>query len=838
MAGGGRKGARRNAKQVKGLKAAGRPTKRKGRGVGQAKRRERALDAKRHARTADASSSGEDEGSSGEDEGPDAFLDGEEAAAEAAAANGAGEDSGSEEDVDALLDAMSDGTASASTSDSEEEEGSDGAEADAAKAGTRHRATLEALKQKDPEFYRYLEQTDKNLLGFDAADGDQDEGDGEEGAAPAEGAEAAAGAKVTQVDAKELRKWCDAAQKGSLGALRRILTAYRAACHLGDDKGDGAASAHMLLTSSGAYNSTMIFALTQADRCFREALGLKKGQELDAAKLAKLPRWKKTEPLIRSYVGNTAAAMNGITDGNALAFLLRRIRASADLMAPFPRLAKKVLKAALKHFGAGVGDEELDRTVRIQAALLVRVLASYVEELSEEALKGFVKAYLASARQGTAFARPSLRLMADCVVEVLAVDLTTAYQQCFAGLRSIAMQLRDALSMSKQGGYLQIYCWQTINALDFWERVVATYGRAPGDALHPLVYPLSQLLLGTARLVPTPRYFPLRFHVVQTLNRLAAASGVLIPVAPVVTETLQFAGLSQRPTGGAGKVDQGAVAGILKVSKAALKTTSFQEQCVTRATQLLAEHFGEWATHISFPELAHPTVLQLKRFLKASPVEKFRRQVKQLAEAMQANSDLVLRRRQNVSFSPKDLEEVDRWSRDAELRQASPLLKYAAALAQQARQAQAAATATDLGFAPMAAAAADEAAAGGGGGGPGPGPEAGLDLLPQKPAKQRKEKRKERLARAALELGTQAAGDDGEDVVEDLVLSDDDDSSDAGDAGGGGHGGGALSASDSEEDDEEEAAPSPRRKGKPSGGGGKKKAANGRAGGGGKRRRR
>ena len=42
-----------------------------------------------------------------------------------------------------------------------------------------HQAQLEALKQQDPEFYEYLQQTDQELLNFGQDDEDE-EGDEEE----------------------------------------------------------------------------------------------------------------------------------------------------------------------------------------------------------------------------------------------------------------------------------------------------------------------------------------------------------------------------------------------------------------------------------------------------------------------------------------------------------------------------------------------------------------------------------------------------------------------------------------------------------------------------------
>jgi nucleolar complex protein 2 len=59
---------------------------------------------------------------------------------------------------------------------------------------------------------------------------------------------------------------------------------------------------------------------------------------------------------------------------------------------------------------------------------------------------------------------------------------------------------------------------QTLNCLELWVKVLAA--AAPQGTLQPLVYPLSQLLLGAARLVPTPRYFPIRLRLIRALNRL------------------------------------------------------------------------------------------------------------------------------------------------------------------------------------------------------------------------------------------------------------------------------------------------------------------------------
>lgn len=59
--------------------------------------------------------------------------------------------------------------------------------------------------------------------------------------------------------------------------------------------------------------------------------------------------------------------------------------------------------------------------------------------------------------------------------------------------------------------------------LELWVKVLTA--AAPKGTLAPLVYPTTQLLLGAARLVPTPRYFPIRLRLVRVINSLEQVGG-------------------------------------------------------------------------------------------------------------------------------------------------------------------------------------------------------------------------------------------------------------------------------------------------------------------------
>ena len=121
--------------------------------------------------------------------------------------------------------------------------------------------------------------------------------------------------------------------------------------------------------------------------------------------------------------------------------------------------------------------------------------------------------------------------------------------------------------------------------------------------LAPLLYPLTQLLLGCARLVPTPRYFPLRLRCVAMLNSLARATKTYIPVGAVLLEMLSFSGFHKKATSPGSAHDFGLV---LRVSKGALRSAKFQEMTMELMCEALVDHLDQWSTHVSFPELGNP----------------------------------------------------------------------------------------------------------------------------------------------------------------------------------------------------------------------------------------
>jgi len=347
-------------------------------------------------------------------------------------------------------------------------------------------------------------------------------------------------------------------------------------------------------------------------------------------------------------------------------------------LAPFAKIQRRYLKTALQIFGSA------EHAPRVQAILLVRSMALALPLPAMDAcLKGVYRAFASNAKFVNAASTPLINFMAAAVVEMYALDATAAYQHAFGFIRQLAVLLRQALTSKSKDSYREVYCWQTINCLELWANVLSSHGGS--EDMRPLVYPVAQLLLGSARLVPTPAYFPLRLRCARALNSLAQSAGVFIPIAPLLLEILQWRDLARPPKPAPGdKTPE--IFLQLRVGKSAMRSSGYQEEIVEQVMELLAGHLAQWGYHVSFPELAHLPLAQLRRFAKTTSVERFRRSARQLADALERNIAFVGCARDQIDFSPKDLAQVGLFMAKESASKAAPVVQHAATLQERAKQ--------------------------------------------------------------------------------------------------------------------------------------------------------
>ena len=139
-----------------------------------------------------------------------------------------------------------------------------------------------------------------------------------------------------------------------------------------------------------------------------------------------------------------------------------------------------------------------------------------------------------------------------------------------------ATLLRNAITVKSVDAYRQVYCWKAIHCLELWARVLAAHSPACPD-LQPLVYPVTQILLGAARLVPSARWFPVRLRLCRVLIALAGSTGAFMPVVPPLLEVLAWPDFA-KPARGAGAAPNLLLQ--LRLSKASLKQPATQQALI------------------------------------------------------------------------------------------------------------------------------------------------------------------------------------------------------------------------------------------------------------------
>lgn len=549
-----------------------------------------------------------------------------------------------------------------------------------------HIKQLERLKEKDPEFYEFLKEHDKELLQFndedigDDADTDVDDADiqvdNETGMHDVAGKVAKPSKKV--ITTAMVDSWCNSIQEnGNLSAVRSLMRAFKTACHYGDDAGDDSSTKFSIMSSS-VFNKIMLFVLSEMDVILRKLLKLPTsgGKKETIVNLMNSKQWKNYNHLVKSYLGNALHVLNQMTDTEMISFTLRRLKYSSIFLAAFPSFLRKYIKVALHFWGTGGG------ALPVVSFLFLRDICIRLgSDCLDECFKGIYKAYVLNCQFINAMKLQHIQFLGNCVIELLGVDLPTAYQHAFVFIRQLSMILREALNTKTKEAFQKVYEWKFINCLELWTGAICAYS-SEAD-LRPLAYPLSQIISGVARLVPTARYFPLRLRCAKMLNRIGASTGTFIPVSLLLLDMLEMKELNRPATGGVGKAVD--LRTLLKVSKPTLKTRAFQEACVFSVIEELAEHLAQWSYSVAFFELSVIPLDRMRRFCKSSKVDRFRKEMKHLIRQIEASSEFTNERRMSISFLPNDPAATS-FLEDEKRLGASPLSQYVLTLHQRAQQ--------------------------------------------------------------------------------------------------------------------------------------------------------
>lgn len=111
------------------------------------------------------------------------------------------------------------------------------------------------------------------------------------------------------------------------------------------------------------------------------------------------------------------------------------------------------------------------------------------------------------------------------------------------------------------------------------------------------------------RLIPTPRYYPLRFHCVNALILISNSTNVFIPVIPFILEVFDITDFNKKHA--TISVKQLNFSFILKLNKQQLNDKSFKDVLIDIIYDNLILYLQNQSHDISFPELALPLTIRV-----------------------------------------------------------------------------------------------------------------------------------------------------------------------------------------------------------------------------------
>uniref|UniRef100_A0A8C1UKY0 NOC2-like nucleolar associated transcriptional repressor n=1 Tax=Cyprinus carpio TaxID=7962 RepID=A0A8C1UKY0_CYPCA len=502
---------------------------------------------------------------------------------------------------------------------------------------SEHKDHLSALKSKDPEFYEFLQENDQKLLNFDDSDSLEDEDEDEEERMyhrlPSQLEEADDDNDEVETGKKDLKKPKEGTKvteamienwrtglRPTAKLIRDITQAFKAA--VATTKGDSEELCRYTISDSAVFNSLILFCIKDMHAALNKMLKLKdpeKGQK----KLilpSSSPRWQKNQIDIKMYIAGVVQLLSSLTQSTVVAAVLRHANQMVPYYLCLPKQCRNGAQCSslIKHWSTG------EETVRVLAFLALNKICRNKQDIYlNPVLRQMYIAYVKNCKFTSPNTLPMINFMQRTLAEMYSLDTQVSYQHAFIYIRQLAIHLRNAMNLKKKETYQSVYNWQYMHCLYLWCRVLSTI--YPSEVLEPLIYPLCQVIIG-------------------------CINGLLL-IKPI-----NFAV-------------------ILKLSKTNLQEKAYKDGLVEQLYDLILEYFHTQACSIGFPELALPTIVQLKAFLKECKVANYCKQMRQLLEKIQENCSYITGRRQKAAFGVGDVTAVAAWEKQV-AEEGTPLTKY------------------------------------------------------------------------------------------------------------------------------------------------------------------
>lgn len=543
-----------------------------------------------------------------------------------------------------------------------------------------HQAQLDALAQRDPDFFRHLQENEPELLDAGLDDmilsGDESDEPARKKSKKSKTSTAGDDSEDEEQEPgekelvkKTVLKWSKAlSEQHSLRAAKEVVLAFRAASHVSDDE-EGKEFKYSI-SSPEVYHLLTTTALKHIPLVLQHHLPVQEGKSGKVKVDTESKKFKTLTPLLKSHIASTLHLLEHLSDPQTLRLTLTSILPLLPYLLSFKKIVRDVAKATSTIWSSSSSTE----ATRIAAFLVLRRLMVVGDPgIRENVLKAAYQGLIQGCRGTTVHTIAGVNLMKNSGAELFGIDTGVGYTTAFTFIRQLAIHLRQCITKNNNEAYKAVYNWQYIHSLDFWSRTLSTHAAEDSSPLRPLIYPLVQVTLGALRLIPTATYFPLRFQLIRSLLRISRTTGTYIPLAPALYEVLNSAEMRKSPKPATLKPLDFSTS--IRAPKSYLRTRTYQDGVGEQTVELLGEYFVMWSKSIAFPELSLAVTVMVKRWLKdvnsrnpgqGNRNQKVNTSVQLLVQKLEANAKWIEERRAKVDFAPNDRRGVEGFLRDVD----------------------------------------------------------------------------------------------------------------------------------------------------------------------------
>ena len=274
--------------------------------------------------------------------------------------------------------------------------------------------------------------------------------------------------------------------------------------------------------------------------------------------------------------------------------------------------------------------------------------------------------------------------------------------------------LGTALHKKTPEALKQVYGWQHMHCLKLWVAVLAQAAAKQDDEpdaklMGSLLYPLAEIITGTARMAPSPvRLLPLRLQCIRLLQQLAASAQVYLPTTSLLLDCFDWKEWYNKPKK---STKRNTLRGglplymLLKLPKEdPLRTQEQLEAGLVQLFVLLEREMELYRYTAAFPEFRVRIRQRCRDFAKTVRPSRWKAYAKACIEKSDQYANLCTLQRAKLAQAPKDISQLEclRPSHEPTMRE-----RHQKAMDQESKSAQASLAAAAA--APSAAAKAKNA---------------------------------------------------------------------------------------------------------------------------------